>query len=227
MKLLYKLAIGFVAVVLLLVVLAFGCVYLLESIGPGIAASRINAMTGFRVEVGSLRISIVHASVKVEKLSIKNPEGWPEDGFLEVREAFIDIDPLSFLSGDRKVIDDLVLNLGPVGIVTNKDGEKNSTEILSRLSPGKEEEKEETVSEPQKFLIKHLSIKTTSIRYADYRGPVPLPVTIPTPLSIEMEDVTDLNQVWDKFKVNSKSFLNKLLKSVQWSSGTGCRDSLT
>jgi hypothetical protein len=227
MKFLSRLAIGLIAVALLLVVLAFGCVYLLESIGPGIAASRINAMTGFRVEVGHLRISLIHASVRIENLVIKNPEGWPEEGFVEVKEALVDVAPLSFIGGGRKVIDDMALNLGPVDIVTNKDGVKNSKLFLSRLSPEKKETEEKKAEESQKFLIKHLSIKTTSIRYADYSGPVPLPVTVPTPLSIELNDVTDLGQIWDRFKLNSRSFLNKLLKSVQWNSGVGLRDNLS
>lgn len=227
MKLLYKLAIGFLAVVLLLVVLAFGCVYLLESIGPGVASNRLSAMTGFRVDVGNIRISLIHASVRIEKLVIQNPEGWPEEQFIDVKDAFIDVAPLSFISGDRKVIDDLVLDLGPVDIVTNKNGDKNTKLFLSRLSSEKQKSEEKKAGESQKFLIKHLSIKATSIRYADYSGTVPLPVTIPTPLHIEMNDVTDLSQIWDKFKVNSKSFLNKLLKSVQWNSGTGCHDNLS
>jgi hypothetical protein len=226
MKLLYKLAIGFLAVVLLLVVLAFGCVYLLESIGPGIAASRINAMTGFRVEVGSLRISLIHASVKVEKLKIRNPEGWPEEDFIEVNQALVDIAPMSFVSGDRRIVDDLVVDLGPVDLVTNKDGEKNSSLFLKRLSGDKSDTEKKT--EPaKKFLTRHLLIKTTSIRYADYSGPVALPVTIPTPLKIEMNDVTDPTEIWSRFKINSKSFLNKLLKSVQWNSGVGLRGDLS
>jgi hypothetical protein len=229
MKLLYKLAIGFVAVVLLLVVLAFGCVYLLESFGPGIAASRINAMTGFRVEVGNLRISLIHASVRVENLVIKNPEGWPEEGFIDVKEALVDVAPLSFISGDRKVIDDMVLDLGPVDTVTNRNGEKNSKVFISKLTGEKKDTEEKKAEESRKFLISHLSLKATSVRYADYSGPVPLPVTIPTPLHIEMNNVTDLGQIADKFKVklDPKSFLNKMLKSVQWSSGVGVQNKLS
>lgn len=229
MKLLYKLAIGFLALVLLLVVLAFGCVYLLENFGPGIAASRINAMTGFRVEMGSLRISLIHASVKVERLTIRNPEGWPEEGFIDVREALVDVDPLSLVSGDRKVVDDLVLDLGPVAFVTTKEGEKNSKVFLSRLgldSKADSTEKKAEKSESQKFLIRHLSIKTTSIRYADYSSKVSLPVTIPTPLHIEQNNVTDLKQIWQKFQgLMQKSFLGRMLQSVQWSSGAGCDSS--
>jgi hypothetical protein len=79
MKLLFRILLALAALVVLLLALAVGCVFLVESVGPGVAASRINAMTGFRLDVEKFRIGILDSSVELAGVDIKIPVGWPVD----------------------------------------------------------------------------------------------------------------------------------------------------
>ena len=226
MKFLYKLLIGLAALLLLLVVLAFGCVYLLESFGPGIAAGRIQAMTGFRLDMSSLRLSLIHSSVEVNDLHLRNPEGWPEEDFVTVNQARVAVEPLTFVGDRRCVIDEMVLDLGPINLVTDKDGHNNATTFEDKLAGGSDKVDEKKPDKPsQGYLIKRLVLKTTSLRTVSY-GPLGVtPVTIPLKTNIELHDVTDLGAVRKKLlSPFHKTFLNKMLKSVQWNSGSSGSD---
>jgi hypothetical protein len=225
MKILYKLLIGVAALALLLVVLALGCVYLLECFGPRIAAERIKAMTGFRLDIASLKLSLVNGSAKIDKLHLRNPEGWPDEEFITVNSASVNVEPLTMLGGKQRVIDELVLDLGPVSMVTAANGQNNGQVFVEKITEGQPpaaaEEKKAGKSAPT-FIIKHLVLKTTSIRYVDYRSGSPVTVTIPVRLSIEMRNVTDFRQVQEKLLSKlHRSFLMGMLKSVQWNSGSG------
>ena len=232
MKLLLRFLISLAALALLIVVIAFGCAYLIESLGPGIAAERIKAMTGFRLDMAGLKLSLVRGSLELDEVHLKNPVGWPEEEFLSVNKAAVTIQPSSFAGNQRRVYDEVILDLGPVNFVTDSKGNNNASELLKSFKIEKQKtaengkpktEEGKKVEKPsEKFVIRHLILRISSVRYMDYSRPGGSPTVIPVNCEIEMNNVTDLKQVQKELLSKiSRSFLMGLLESTQWNTG-GC-----
>jgi hypothetical protein len=232
MRILLKILLYLAALALLLVVLAFGCVYILESLGPGIATERIRAMTGFRLDMASLKLSLLKCSAEIDGANLRNPKGWPEEDFVTINRALVDIKPLSYIGERRREIDEVIIDLGQINLVTDSHGKNNAEEFLAGLKPAKGEAapskeitpKGEKKAEkpPHGYIIRRLVLKTSSVRYVDYSQPNSGPVVIPLNCEIELNNVTDLKQVRKKLLSRiSRSFLMGLLESTQWNTG-GC-----
>jgi len=226
MKFLLKLVFGIVALVVLIVALAFGCVFMLEKVVPGMAAERLKAMSGYRLEVGGVDLSIVGGSADVKNIILRNPEGWPEEDFLTINRATFDVDPMSLLGSDQKVIDELIMDLGPVCIVTDKDKNVNAQTLLEKLrsKTGEEDEGETTStdkdepkaeSKPLNILIRHLVIRMDSIRVADYSGPTPKIREQALKINIDMHDVTDVKQIVAQVIAQGGAQILMMLSNVQ------------
>jgi hypothetical protein len=225
MKLFLKIFFVLMAIVLLLFVIAFGCVLALEKVIPGIASDRLKAMTGYKLDIGDLDLGLTAGSVKIEGLTLRNPEGWPEEGFVTINKVFVDIDPASFTSDGRKVIEEVVIDIGPICVVTNKDDITNVRDIASKFGVPAEEEKP---AEPEvaaeegampEFVIHHLVIRTTKVRFADYSGAKPDISNRALALEIEMNDVTDLKQIYTQVTLQAGPQLLLMLSKVQLNLG--------
>jgi hypothetical protein len=232
MKMLLRILLWVAAIAVFFAALAFGCVYLLECIGPGMAAERIGAMTGFRLDIASLKLSLVKCSAEIDDASIRNPKAWPEDGFVTIDRAAIDVKPLSFIGDRRREIEELAIEIGPINLVTDSHGKNNVEEFLNGLkaaegqaAPTKEEKpsgEKKAEKPPRGYVIHHLVLKTTSLRYIDYSTPNAQSIVIPFACEIEMHEVTDFKQVEKKLLSKfHRSFLWGILESTEWYTG-GC-----
>jgi hypothetical protein len=231
-KLFLKILLWTAALTMFLVVLAFGCVYLLECFGPGMAAERIKVMTGFRLDIASLKLSLLKGSAEIDDARLQNPPNWPEDDFLTIDRALVAIKPTSFIGEKRREIDEVVLEVGTVNLVTDSRGRNNAEEFFDSLKPGKDEaelsretkkpSQEKKAEKPQGYVIHHLVLKTTSLRYIDHSTPGARPIVIPFEYEIDLHEVTDFKEVQKKFLAKfRRSFLWGVLESTQWHTG-GC-----
>lgn len=227
MKLLFRILLALAALVVLLLALAVGCVFLVESVGPGVAASRINAMTGFRLNVEKFRIGIVDSSVELAGIELKNPEGWPEDAFVTVNTVKGGVKALSFIGDSRREIDEIVLDLGTINIVRNAKGETNAlvfknklNEALGESEPEKPVEKpaEKEVSgekTPTKFIIHHLVLKAGKVRVADYSGAKPRVAERAIPINLDLREVDSTLQIQTAITTQVVPQVLLMLGSVQ------------
>lgn len=231
MKILSKLLFGFIALVLLALALVFGCVYMLEKVVPDVAAQRLKAMTGYRLETDSVDLSLMSGSASVKGFHLQNPEGWPEENFVKINEMTIDVDPGTLLGEGRKVIDNLVMDLGTVDIVKNKDGLVNYKDLMEKLG-GKEEEaepeaeetaKEEEVqkekSAPFEYLIHRLVLRVEKVRFCDYTGSKPSIREVNINLDLTLKEVTNIQDVVAQVMMHSGASLMNLLSSVKMNLG--------
>src|SRR5258708_6293718 len=53
---------------------------------PGLVVSNIRSRTGFAARVEKLSVNPFTGSVTIKGLVLKNPEGWPVEDFVELRE---------------------------------------------------------------------------------------------------------------------------------------------
>ncbi len=226
MKLLFRILLALAALVILLLALAVGCVFLVESVGPGVAASRINAMTGFRLDVEKFRIGILDSSVEISGVQLKNPEGWPEDAFVTVNTVKGGVKPFSFIGDSKREIDEIVLDLGTINIVRNAKGETNALVFKNRLNEalGEGEEKpaekpaeKEVAGEkaPVKFIIHHLVLKAGKVRVADYSGAKPRVVERAIPINLDLREVDSTQQIQSAITTQVVPQVLLMLGSIQ------------
>ncbi|MBN1403919.1 MAG: hypothetical protein JW942_05575 [Opitutales bacterium] len=232
MKLLLKLLFGFVALVVLFVALVFGCVYMLEKVVPDVAAQRLKAMTGYRLETGSVELSIMGGSASVKELNLRNPEDWPDEQFVKINEVTFDINPGSMLGDGRREIDKIVMDLGTLSIVTNKESKTNYKDLLEKLRGEKEEKEaevaeqepeaeaeEEVESKPFEFLIHRMVVKVDTIRFADYSGSTPKIREHKVDLKLELREVDSVADIIAQTMAQGGSSLITMLSSVQLNFG--------
>ena len=232
MKLLSKLFLALAVLLVLLVALAFGCVYLLESVGPGMAAQKLNAMTGFRLEVSKFRLSLIHSSVDIEGLRLRNPEGWPEDDFVTVNALRTGVHPLSFVGSSRREIDEAVIDLGTINVVRDSQGRINAQEFAARLNEAAAEKpgakKGETPpaeapakaqTAPTEFIVHHLVLKAGKLRYADYSGNRARVSERNIALNVDMREVTSTREIQNVVTAQIAPQVLLMLGSVQMQLG--------
>jgi len=231
MKLLFRILLALAALVVLLLALAVGCVFLVESVGPGVAANRINAMTGFRLNVEKFHIGILSSSVELSGVELKNPEGWPEDAFVTVNTVKGGVKPFSFIGDSKREVDEIVLDLGTINIVRNAKGETNALVFKNKLNEalgeGETEKSEQKPAEkevakekaPAKFIIHHLVLKAGKVREGEYSGAKPRVVERAIPINLDLHEVDSTMQIQTAITTQVMPQVLLMLGSVQMQLG--------
>jgi len=135
--------------------------------------------------------------VKLDDLEIRNPQGWPEEEFLDVDRAVLDVQ-LETLRRESQlaVVDEVVFDVDSINIVTTPEHQNNAALLFSRLGALKDR------AQTRPFTIKRLELALESIRIADYNGGgQPRVTVIPVNARLERTDVTeqDLPRVIEDF----------------------------
>ncbi|MDI1320021.1 MAG: hypothetical protein PSW75_07495 [bacterium] len=155
---------------LLLVVCSILWVVLL----PTIVASTIRSRTGFAVQVEKLSVNPFLANARISGLVLKNPDGWPEAAFVNLRQFQADVDLLPLL-GDKFMADEILVDIAQLTLVRNQDGVLNAMAFKDGLTGGHEAGSTPTGNaKAATFLIRHLVLKFDKLVYADYSGRRPV-----------------------------------------------------
>ena len=223
MKFLLKLFFGIILFVVCVVALAAGCVFMIEKVVPDIVARQFKEMTGYRLDIASVDLSLLGGSAEIKGLTVRNPEDWPEEGFITVNRAVFDVDPYSLISGGRKVVDEMVLDLGPLCVVTNDKKQVNAKTLMDKLRKYQSEEEgqsdEQVEREPMEFLIHHLVLKTDTIRVADYSGSKPRILERHIDMNIELHEVSNVQQIAAELMKQGGTQMLLMLSNVQLNLG--------
>lgn len=168
---------------------------------PGIAASTIRSKTGFAVKIDKLSVNPFTANVQISGLVLNNPEGWPEAGFVDLRQFKADAELLSLLS-NRFVADEVIVDVAQVTLVKNKDGVLNSEAFKDGLvgkgeAAGKEEPK--AAGKKQEFLIRHLVLKFDKLVFADYSGRKPAVKNYDLNITRDLTNVDSVTKIISPF----------------------------
>ncbi len=188
---------------LIRLLLAMGGLFLLALIAwvlllPSVLVSTIRSRTGFTVKIEHLSVNPLTARVEIDGLLLENPEGWPEKNFVDLRRFRAEAELFSLLS-DRWVIDDAVVDVARLTLVTGTQGTTNVMLFRDGLA-GKS--KETAASQPvaqtgkkQGFLIRHLLLKCDQLVYADYSGGRSLVKTYNLNLNRDLRDVDSVAKI--------------------------------
>ncbi len=162
---------------------------------PVLIEKVVERNTGFGLEIGELNINPFTGVADLQQTILTNPEDFPDPDFIHVNIAKIDVDVFSLIE-ERKVIEELVLDIGEVGLFTNEAGDSNATIFFQTLKQSEESGPSPDPSgEPVQFIIKRLVIRLHSVKISYYsRGKLHTSKIEPN-LDLELSDITDLNQV--------------------------------
>lgn len=183
------------AVALLGAVLAIAWVVLL----PSLVVSTVRAKTGFNLKVDEMSVNPLGATVHVSGLALRNPDGWPEPAFVDLRRFDADCSLFSLFT-DRIEADRVLLDVAQVTLVRNRDGSLNASVFKDGLAGAPAGGGEgPSPSRRQGFFIKHLVLKFDRLVYADFSGRQPVVKTYDVSLRRDLTDVDSLTKVISPF----------------------------
>jgi hypothetical protein len=165
---------------------------------PSILKSVVQKRTGFDVQIAKMAVNPFKGDVSVEGLVINNPSGWPSRDFIDVREFKANTDLWSLIGGKRPIIDEAVVNVALVAVVTDSQ-KKTNLQLFQERIAGPKDEKQKKQEPPAKleFLIRKLHLRFSKVQLADYSGGKAKPSIREMNLNIDRHytDVTDAKQI--------------------------------
>ena len=98
---------------------------------PAVAEHELRAVTGFEFRMEVLTVNPFTGSVVVRGLSARNPAGYPEPDFVEMRALTAQVGVFSCLFSRQVVIDYLYLDVAKVELVRQHNGRTNAGEFVA------------------------------------------------------------------------------------------------
>jgi uncharacterized protein involved in outer membrane biogenesis len=165
--------------ILKLVVVAAIFICLIFSTGnfwiPTALESILTNMSGFKTSVGKSNGSIFRGRLDLEDLKMKNPDSsFHSKDFISINNIVTDVN-VSSLWKDTIVVEEVVLDIGDLTMVTNGEGENNYTILVKNFGQGEQRtsKKASNTSDtgkhsPKKsILIKNLTLSISTVHVID------------------------------------------------------------
>ena len=180
---------------------------------PGLVVSQIHSKTGFAVKIDDLSVNPFTAKVAIKGLILKNPDGWPAQDFIELREFKADADFWSLFSS-RLVANDVVVDIARCTMVKNQQGVLNATAFSTALSGGGQSGPAKPKGEKKEFLIKRLVLRFDTLVYADYTPAKPAIKEYHLNFNRELRDVDSMAKIVNPIANASIGMLADALSGV-------------
>jgi len=162
---------------------------------PTLTASSIRSRTGFDAQIESLSVNPFTANVTLTGLVLRNPDGWPQQDFAEVRGFSAEANLFSLLMGDRYVADVVRIDLARVTLVRNQQGVLNAVAFQNGFSGSHPAGPMSPAGAKKGFLIKHLVLKFDKLVFADYSGRKPVVKEYDLMVSRDMGNVDSVTKI--------------------------------
>jgi hypothetical protein len=166
---------------------------------PTIAAALIRARTGFAVQVEQLSVNPFTGNVRISGLVLKNPAGWPEAAFVDLRKFQAEVELLSLL-GSKFITDEIVVDLRQLTLVRNRDDVLNAVMFKESLA-GRTDAGAAVPAggKAPTFLIRHLVLVFDRLIYADYSGGSPVVKEYNLNLRRDLNNVDSVTKIISPF----------------------------
>ncbi|MDD4180051.1 MAG: AsmA family protein [Victivallaceae bacterium] len=217
--------IGIIALVLVLIFA--GALFFIDSIIAGGIRYGGTSVLGVKVDVDSVRLSILRGSLELKGLTVENPPGSSDQYAFKIPEFHAALEPMSVLS-DKIIINDITITGMYINYEPMLRGGSNLQLLLENLKKAEKDEKtkpvkktpektpkegDEPKSKPaKKIVIKHLlaSNGQISMTLLGRNQAIPMP-------AIEMNDIGEGKDVGVAEAISM--FLVELISNVVRSSG--------
>ncbi len=145
----------------------------------------VKTVTGFPIEIGSVKVGAMLSQVDVRDLKLMNPAGFDEPTFVVMPQLYIDYRLSSMLSGTPH-INDILVDIAQLTIVKNARGESNALKLKETISSG------EGLT---KYQIDQLRVHIGTVTIKDYSKGKPSERTIPLDVDATYKDITDSTDI--------------------------------
>lgn len=171
----------------------------------------IAQQTGFGLEIGKLKTSLLSSRVELLDVVVRNPPDFPEPVAFVISRAVVDVNPWALFRRETHLTE-MVMEIPRVVVVRNEKGETN----LQRMSAAAKRAGErppapapspapapapEPAPAPQPkperpLKIDRLKLQIGTVEYHDYRAPDPPAVTkLNLNVNKERENITKLSEI--------------------------------
>jgi len=125
---------------------------------------QVESMTGLRLDVQSAHIDLVKPSVSINGLKLHNPPGFRDKTMMNVPEIYIEIDPISILSG-RIHLREVSFHISDFYIIRRYNGTLN---LAGLKQSQKADGKQNLPGKGRGVFIDRLDLEIDKIFYKDY-----------------------------------------------------------
>ena len=182
-----KLLVIIIGVLAVLIVLSF----LKDVIVKTSVEKGVGLVTGLRLNIRSMNVSILRTLVGIKNLRLFNPEGFKDEIMLDMPEIYVDYNLPEIIKG-KIHLEEMRLDLREFVVVKNEEGKLNldSLKVVQAQKEGKKPaEKEAKMPEIQ---IDSFELKIGKVVYKDYsRGGAPSVKEFSLNLDEKYENITD------------------------------------
>lgn len=103
---------------------------------PAVAEHELREVTGFDIRMEVVAVNPLTGNVVVRGLKARNPAGYPDPDFIDLRSMAADVSVFSLLFSDRIVVESLDMDIAKVEIVRLHDGRTNTGEFMASFRRG-------------------------------------------------------------------------------------------
>ena len=167
-----------IAIALLLVVLVVGGVLFLDSIVKAGIATAGTHVLGVKTTVDDVSIGLVSGETAIRGLAVDNPQGYAPVKFLALGAVEVDA-PISGLTGEKIVIERLVLRDLTIDVEKGADGKLNVERIVENLKKATGADKPADQTQPQpappageskEALVRELRLEAITVNLRNIAG---------------------------------------------------------
>jgi len=160
---------------------------------PGVLSTFVAQTSGYPLQIESIKVRPWSGSVEVKGLVLKNPAGFPEDGFAEVAHFDAAVTLRSLIGTKQVEIRRLHLDLPYAAYVTTVDQKNN---VLGFIDTFVDRAAQKDTSPGRAWIIRDLDLRLGKLRYADHSaGSRPREMNIQADLHLQLRDVTEPGQI--------------------------------
>ncbi len=173
----------FILVLVLVLITFLVFLFLFKDLIVERAAERAGThFSGFRTQIDTAELDLVHFALKLKGIVILNPPGFNQKVFIESPEASASLDLMEFIQRKKLHVQDMKLNISEVNIERNKSGRFNfegsqndgPKPAPTKPGPGKPQPSAEPA---MPFELDRLELTLRKVSYADYTTSIPQKVS--------------------------------------------------
>jgi uncharacterized protein involved in outer membrane biogenesis len=148
----------------------------------------VKAMTGFPMEIGSVKVQPFRSTVEVKDMKLLNPDGFTEKLFVSLPSFFVDYRLGSMLKVEPH-LQEVRINLEQINIVKNAQGESNVQKLKGVFESSDKSDKK-TGESSAKYQIDLVKIHIGKVTYSDYTKATPTTKTTNLNLDLTYENIS-------------------------------------
>ncbi|MGD0016602.1 MAG: hypothetical protein ABSC38_03675 [Verrucomicrobiia bacterium] len=175
----------FVRILLVLVALLVILFFTRNFVARKVVEVGVMKVTGFPLEIGSVNLGLFASKLDVHDLKLMNPPEFQEKMFVDMPQLYVDYRLASMLK-KAPHINDMLINIKQLVIVTSKKGESNAKKLKGTVSSG---------DSSTKYSIDKLRVHVGTVTIKDFSRAKPSERNITLNVDATYNNITDATDI--------------------------------